>query len=105
MFSYLYIIILFLPTVLYSIIILTIIWQNKIKYQSRKINLIIGSVGILTFFISDIYLFPIALHESFLNISFAKNWIFILQFVLISIVIYILYYKSADKDGKYLIRN
>jgi len=56
MFSYLYIIILFLPAILYLIIILSIIWQNKVKYQSRKIDLIIISTGILILFIPDIYL-------------------------------------------------
>lgn len=78
---------------------LSIIWKNIIRYQSRKINFIIIGIGLLILFIPDAYLFPIVLHT-----PFTENWIFVLQLVLISVVVYIMYYKSVDKDGNYGVR-
>jgi len=90
-------IILLIPSTIFSIAMLILIHYNKVNYLSRKIRDIIVGIGM------SIYL---AASLIYLYLLLPYFIIFIvLQLIPPAILNFILFYKSVDKNGDYIVRN
>ncbi len=90
-------IILLIPSTIFSVAMLILIRYDKINYLSKKIRYIIVGIEMLIYMAASLIYLYLLLPYFIIFI--------ILQLIPPAILNFILFYKSVDKNGDYVVRN